>query len=196
MLSENTSARAATNPLPPKLAALVREFWWFALLGLALYLALILYTYNKADPGWSHSTTVDAIHNAGGRVGAWLADVLLYVFGLSAYWWIVLCGVLVWWGFHRIEGMPDGDRRSYVVATTGFVVVLFASSGIEAIRLHSLQAALPQDPGGALGSAFGGSLAQALGFTGSTLILLMLFAAGLTLFSGVSWLSVLERLGG
>jgi S-DNA-T family DNA segregation ATPase FtsK/SpoIIIE len=196
LLSEKTSARAATNPLPPKLAALVREFWWLALLGLALYLVLILYTYSKADPGWSHSTTVDAIHNAGGRVGAWLADVLLYVFGLSAYWWIVLCGVLVWWGFHRIEGMPKGDRRSYVVATVGFAVVLFASSGLEAIRLHSLRAALPQDPGGALGSAVGGSLAQALGFTGSTLILLMLFAAGLTLFSGVSWLSVLERLGG
>ena len=132
MLSEKTSARAATNPLPPKLAALVREFWWLALLGLALYLVLILYTYSKADPGWSHSTTVDAIHNAGGRVGAWLADVLLYVFGLSAYWWIVLCGVLVWWGFHRIEGMHESDRRSYVVATVGFAVVLFASSGLEA----------------------------------------------------------------
>ena len=196
MLSEKTSARTATNPLPPKLAALVREFWWFALLGLALYLVLILYTYSKSDPGWSHSTTVNAIHNAGGRVGAWLADVLLYVFGLSAYWWVVLCGVLVWWGFHRIESALVPDRRSYVVASVGFAVVILASSGIEAIRLHSLQAALPQDPGGALGSVVGGSLSQALGFTGSTLILLMLFAAGLTLFSGVSWLSVLERLGG
>jgi S-DNA-T family DNA segregation ATPase FtsK/SpoIIIE len=178
------------------LAALVREFWWFALLGLALYLVLILYTYSKTDPGWSHSTTVDAIHNAGGRVGAWLADVLLYVFGVSAYWWVVLCGVLVWWGFRRIESALEPDRRSYVVASVGFAVVILASSGIEAIRLHSLQAALPQDPGGALGSVVGGSLSQALGFTGSTLILLMLFAAGLTLFSGVSWLSVLERLGG
>jgi len=178
------------------LAALVREFWWFALLGLALYLILILYTYSKSDPGWTHSTTVEAIHNAGGRVGAWLADVLLYVFGVSAYWWVVLCGVLVWWGFRRIEVALVPDRRSYVVASVGFAVVILASSGIEAIRLHSLQAALPQDPGGALGSVVGGSLSQALGFTGSTLILLVLFAAGLTLFSGVSWLSVLERLGG
>ena len=51
-LSEKTSARTANNPLPPKLAALVREFWWFALLGLALYLLLVLYTFHKADPGW------------------------------------------------------------------------------------------------------------------------------------------------
>ena len=57
LLSEKTSARAARNPLPPKLAALVREFRWFALLGLALYLALILYTYDRADPGWSHGVS-------------------------------------------------------------------------------------------------------------------------------------------
>ncbi len=196
LLSEKTAVRAAKNPLPPKLAALVREFWWFALLGFALYLALILYTYSKADPGWSHSASVTAFQNAGGRVGAWVADVMLYVFGLSAYWWVVFCAVLVWWGFRRIENVPQpGDRRSYVVAAIGFVIVLVASSGIEAIRLYSLRAELPQAPGGILGAAVGGSLVQALGFTGATLILLLTFAAGLSLFTGVSWLTVLERLG-
>ncbi|HET9404510.1 MAG TPA: DNA translocase FtsK 4TM domain-containing protein [Burkholderiales bacterium] len=197
LLSEKTSARTAKNPLPPKLAALVREFWWFALLGVALYLSLILYTYNKADPGWSHSTTVAFFHNAGGRVGAWMADIMLYVFGLSAYWWVVFFSALVWWGFRRIETVPrtDGDHRSYIVAAVGFIVVLAASSGIEALRFYSLKAALPQAPGGILGAIVGGSLAQALGFTGATIILLVLFAAGLSLFTGVSWLTVLERLG-
>jgi S-DNA-T family DNA segregation ATPase FtsK/SpoIIIE len=196
LLSEKTSARAAKNPLPPQLAALVREFWWFALLAFALYLALIFYTYNKSDPGWSHSASVMAYQNAGGRVGAWVADVMLYVFGLSAYWWVVFCAVLVWWGFRRIENLPEqGDRRSYAVVAVGFLVVLVASSGIEAIRLYSLKAALPQAPGGILGAVVGGSLAQALGYTGATLILLVLLAAGLSLFSGVSWLTVLERLG-
>jgi len=195
ILSEKTSARTAKNPLPPKLAALVREFWWFALLGLALYLVLVLYTFHKADPGWSHSASAAAIHNAGGRVGAWVADIMLYVFGLSAYWWVVLCGALVWWGFHRIDGVAEGDRRSYAVAAVGFVIVLMASSGIEAIRLYSLKATLPQAPGGMLGAVVGGSLTQALGFTGATLILIMLLAAGLSLFSGVSWLMVIERVG-
>ena len=158
LLSEKTSARAARNPLPPKLAALVREFWWFALLAFALYLALILYTYSKSDPGWSHSASVTVFHNAGGRVGAWVADVMLYVFGLSAYWWVVLCAVLVWWGFRRIENLSEqGDRRSYAVVAVGFLVVLVASSGIEAIRLYSLKAALPQAPGGILGALVGGS---------------------------------------
>ncbi|HWA16961.1 MAG TPA: DNA translocase FtsK 4TM domain-containing protein, partial [Gemmatimonadales bacterium] len=200
--SEKTSARTAANPLPPRLAALVREFRWFALLGLALYLVLVLCTFHRADPGWSHSAgAVSAIQNAGGRVGAWVADVMLHIFGLSAYWWVVLCGVLVWWGFHRIEdkdedGDEETDRRSYAVAGIGFVIVLMASTGIEATRLYTLKAELPQAPGGILGSVVGGGLSQALGFTGATLILLMLLAAGLSLFTGVSWLTVIERVGG
>jgi S-DNA-T family DNA segregation ATPase FtsK/SpoIIIE len=196
LLSEKTSARAAKNPLPPKLAALVRESWWFALLGLALYLALILYTYSTSDPGWSRTGSASGISNAGGRVGAWFADVMLYIFGLSAYWWVVGCGVLVWLGFHHIENEPEGDRRSYIVAAIGFFVLLLASSSMEAIRLYSLTAALPHAPGGMLGGVLGDFLVQALGFTGATLLLLLLLAAGLSLFSGVSWLTVLERIGG
>ena len=197
LLSEKSSARAARNPLPPKLAALVREFRWFALLGLALYLALVLYTYDRADPGWSHvGSDMDSIRNAGGRVGAWVADVMLLLFGLSAYWWVAFGAALIWWGFRRIEAVAEGDRRSYAVAAIGFAVVLVTSSGLEAIRLHSMKVALPQAPGGMLGEIVGGSLAQALGFTGATLILLMLFAAGLSLFTGVSWLTVIERVGG
>jgi S-DNA-T family DNA segregation ATPase FtsK/SpoIIIE len=91
--------------------------------------------------------------------------------------------------------MPLADRRSRAVVAIGFAVMLAGSCGLEAIRLYSLKAALPQAPGGVLGALIGGSLAQALGFTGATLILLVLLAAGLSLFTGVSWLTVIERLG-
>src|SRR5512134_772872 len=145
LLSEKSSPRAARNPLPPKLAALVREFRWFALLGVALYLLLVLYTSDRADPGWSHGVSeIGSIRNAGGRVGAWVADVMLLLFGLSAYWWVVFGAAIVWWGFRRIEGGDVRDRRSYAVAVIGFAVVLAASSGLEAIRLYTL---LPQAPG-------------------------------------------------
>jgi S-DNA-T family DNA segregation ATPase FtsK/SpoIIIE len=196
LLSEKNLARAARNPLPPKLAALIREFRWFALLGLALYLALSLYTSDRADPGWSHGVSeLGPIHNAGGRVGAWVSDVMLSLFGVSAYWWVVFGAAAVWWGFRRIESGTTADRRPFIVAAIGFAVVLAGSCGLEAIRLHSLQATLPQTPGGMLGAVIGGSLAQALGFTGATLILLVLLAAGLSLFTGVSWLTVIERVG-
>jgi S-DNA-T family DNA segregation ATPase FtsK/SpoIIIE len=195
-LSEKPGARAARNPLPPKLAALVREFWWFALLGLALYLALVLFTYHSGDPAWSRSTGATSVRNAGGRLGAWIADVLLYAFGFSAYWWVVYCGVLVARGFRRIEGPARADRRGELVAAAGFAVVLASSCAIEAVRLHTLSAPLPYAPGGILGAVIGGALTQTIGFTGATLALLLAFAAGLSLFTGVSWLAVAERVGG
>ena len=72
-------------PLPPRLAGLLRESRWWLLVAAATYLILVLSTYDPADPGWSHSVAAGAVHNAGGRFGAWIADLLLYLFGLSAY---------------------------------------------------------------------------------------------------------------
>jgi S-DNA-T family DNA segregation ATPase FtsK/SpoIIIE len=188
--------KVARNPLPPKIAALVRESWWLAFLAVALYLLLVLFTFHKSDPGWSHSVVPERIENAGGVVGAYLADLMLFVFGVSAYWWVVVCGALVLWGFRRIETILDTDRRSYAVALVGFVVLLVSSCGLESLRLYSLKAALPGAPGGALGAVVGNGLASLAGFTGATLLLLALFAAGLSLFTGTSWLAVIERVGG
>ncbi len=187
--------KAARNPLPPKLAALVRESSWLAFLALALYLLLVLFTFDRADPGWSHSVVTERIANSGGVVGAYISDLLLFVFGLSAYWGIVLCGALVLWGFRRIETERESDRRSYTVALIGFLILLAASSGIESLRLHSLQVALPGAPGGALGALVGNGLAAIAGFTGATLLLLGLLMAGFSLFTGLSWLAVIERIG-
>ena len=189
------ASKAAGNPLPPKIAALLRESWWLALVAIALYLLLVLVTYQQSDPGWSHSVRTPAIRNAGGVVGAYVADLMLYLFGLSAYWWIALCGGLVAWGFRRIENASAGDRRSYAVVLTGFLILLLASSGLEATRLHSVHATLPLAPGGVMGAVFGQGMVRALGFTGGTLVLLLAFAAGFSLFTGVSWLAVLERVG-
>jgi S-DNA-T family DNA segregation ATPase FtsK/SpoIIIE len=192
---KHSGARTARNPLPPKIASLLRESWWLTLLALALYLLLVLYTYHKTDPGWSHSVNAVTVRNAGGVAGAYIADLMLAVFGLSAYWWVSFCGALVWLGFRRIENVPETDRRSYAVAVTGFVIMLISSSGLEALRLYSLKAAMPFSPGGMLGGGVSDILSKTVGFTGGTLILLTAFAAGLSLFTGVSWLTVIERLG-
>jgi S-DNA-T family DNA segregation ATPase FtsK/SpoIIIE len=138
----------------------------------------------------------ERIENAGGVIGAYTADLLLFVFGISAYWWVVLCGALVLWGFRRIETELDADRRSYAVVLVGFVVLLLASCGLESLRLYTLKALLPGSPGGALGALVGTGLAGIAGFTGATLLLLALFAAGLSLFTGTSWLAVIEHVGG
>jgi DNA segregation ATPase FtsK/SpoIIIE, S-DNA-T family len=188
-------AQKTAAPLPAKLAGLLREAKWLALVAVAVYLLLIFATFNRADPGWSHSATDAVVGNAGGVVGAWIADLLLYLFGVSAYWWIALCGYVVVWGYRRLDGSTLIDRRPLALALAGFVLVICASAALERLRLHSIGAALPLAPGGLIGDAAGTLAAGALGFTGATLFLLMLAAVGLSLFSGISWLALSETVG-
>jgi DNA segregation ATPase FtsK/SpoIIIE, S-DNA-T family len=187
--------KASQAPLPGKVAALLRESRWFVLIAAALYLALILVTFNRGDPGWSHSVAVDGVHNAGGRLGAWIADVVLYLFGVSAFWWVLFLVYAVIWGYRRLDGSSLSDRRPFVVALGGFVVLLIGSVGIEALRFWSMKASLPLAPGGLFGAVISRVAQATFGFTGATLVLLTLFAVGLSLFTGLSWLTVMERIG-
>ena len=81
MFSSNKpmAARQRRNPLPPRIASLIRESLWLVLVAAALYVALVLYTYTPEDPGWSHSGRGETVTNAGGLVGAYMADLLLYL---------------------------------------------------------------------------------------------------------------------
>jgi S-DNA-T family DNA segregation ATPase FtsK/SpoIIIE len=194
--SSRTAPAKERTPLPPRIARLLREAWWWLLVAGAVYLTLILATYDQADPGWSHSAAADTIHNAGGHFGAWLADLLLYLFGLSAYWCVLFLLFGTWWGYRRLDGSGTADRRPFWIACVGFVALLLASACLEALRLHSLQVELPLAPGGMLGVALGAPLERFFGFTGTTLVLLCIAGVGLSLFSGLSWLEVCERLGG
>jgi DNA segregation ATPase FtsK/SpoIIIE, S-DNA-T family len=182
-------------PLPAKLANLLREARWLVLAGLAGYLLLVFLSYSRDDPGWSHSAPTATVHNAGGSAGAWISDMLLYLFGVSAYWWVALFLMGVAWGYRRLEHSPLHDRRPLAIALGGFALLLLASASLEALRLHSLSAELPLAPGGLLGRAVSGFVAGLVGFTGATLLLLTLAAVGWSLFSGLSWLALAEATG-
>ncbi|MGE5638596.1 MAG: DNA translocase FtsK [Clostridia bacterium] len=187
--------KSSGAPLPAKLAGLLREAKWLILVALAAYLLLIFATYHRADPAWSHSASGAVAQNAGGAVGAWLSDVLLYLFGLSAYWWVALCLYVVVWGYRRLDGSSLIDPRPLGVALGGFLLLLVSSAALEGLRLHTLGAELPLAPGGVVGRSAGEALASGLGFTGATLVLLTLVAIGLSLFTGISWLRVSELVG-
>jgi S-DNA-T family DNA segregation ATPase FtsK/SpoIIIE len=182
-------------PLSGRLAALLRESRLLLLVAVAIYLILILYGYDQNDPAWSHSTSGAVTHNPGGVFGAWLADVLLYVFGFSAWWWVTFLLQQIWVDYRGISQNSLFDRRALWIALIGFVVMLLASSSLEALRLHTLKAPLPLTPGGMSGMVLGDGLAHLLGFTGVTLFLLVLMAIGFSLFSGLSWLRFTDRLG-
>ncbi len=182
-------------PLPERIVALINEVRWLVLGAAGVYLALIFWGFDPADPGWSHAVSAERIGNPGGRFGAWLADLLLYLFGLSAWWWVGLVFFLVAWGYRRLNLIFGGDRRPLTIALAGYGVLLLASSSIEAMRFWSLKATLPLAPGGMLGMEIGRLATRFLGFTGGTLAMLTLCLAGLTLFLGVSWINVAERTG-
>ena len=182
-------------PLPGKIAALLRESKWFILIAAALYLALILFSFDKTDPGWSHAGSSLQARNPGGPFGAWVADLLLYVFGVSAYWLVLLFVYGVIWGYRRLDGSSISDRRPFLIALSGFAILLVASSALESLRFYAIKVALPLAPGGMIGTVISQLLGASLGFTGATLALLTVAAIGLSLFTGISWLSVIEALG-
>ncbi len=183
-------------PLPERLLGLLRESRWLLLVAVAFYLILILFGYDRADPSWSHSVSGAVTNNPGGVLGAWLADVLLYLFGFSAWWWVTLMLQRVWAGYHRIRSDSLFDQRTLWVSLAGFAALLLSSSALETLRLYTWQVSLPLAPGGMLGAVLGNALAHALGFTGATLFLLALMAASFSLYTGLSWLRFVDWLGG
>ncbi|MDD2914306.1 MAG: DNA translocase FtsK 4TM domain-containing protein [Gallionella sp.] len=186
----------ASGDLPTnKLFALLRESRWLLLVTGAMYIALVLYGYDRADPAWSHSASGALTANPGGVLGAYLSDLLFYLFGFSAWWWVLLMLQRVWAGYHELRSDSLFDRRELWVSAAGFAVLLLSSSALEAVRLYTLKVALPLAPGGMLGALIGDALTHLLGFTGATLLLLALIAASFSIFSGLSWLRFVDWLG-
>ncbi len=194
-MASTSSSSAKSAPPNPRLARILREAGWILLLAVGAYLALALGSYDKADPGPFYSGTGAAVANRAGNLGAWLADGLFYVFGVSAWWWVAFAA----WGvlrlYARVETWDVINRRSLAVSVAGFVALLGASSALEAMRMHSLKVVLPLAPGGVLGEVIAGPAAAGLGFTGATLVLIAVIAAAFSVFSGLSWIRLAEKVG-
>ncbi|BBO59997.1 DNA translocase FtsK [Mycoavidus sp. B2-EB] len=203
----------SAQALPRRISHLVIEIRWLLQLACVFFLLMALMSYSPLDPSWTHAVQANRIANWGGRVGAWMADILLLFFGFSAYWWVVLLGRRVVLGYWRIAHAPGPSELSqrptaatqqehallpegsWLLELFAFAFILIASVGLESMRLWSLSAHLPRAPGGVLGDAIAAQVLHALGFTGGTLALLLLLAIGGSLFFRFSWLNAVERIG-
>ncbi len=187
----------ASNLIPAESAGLVREAWWLFFSVLGVYLALILLTYYVNDPSWFNATSSqDDIHNAGGALGAKLSAVLLSLFGFSAWWWVVFAFYALWLVYLRLDVVGQSKKPLLFLNFLGFGMVLVASAAMEFGHIVRLPATLPLNSGGMIGAVVDGLMRQSLGFVGSTLILLFTIAAGFSLFTGWSWILIIEKLGG
>lgn len=174
----------------------LREAALILTLALAAYLLLSLWTYQPTDPGWSTTGMNDVIVNRGGIVGAWLSDTLLYGFGIPAYLSPLMLAFSGWllfsWGK---TADSEGAVHFWVIKAVGLVMAVSAASGLSTLSLASYAELLPFGAGGVLGEVVGNGFVSTFGSLGTTLLLLAVLLTGVTLFTGLSWLKVVERLG-
>ncbi len=175
----------------------LREGAMLVLMALALFLLTALVTYEAGDPGWSTTGSREVVHNAAGIVGAWFADVLYSLFGFLSYLFPVIIAYSGWLVLrsNHIEVDKDIDYHELGIRWAGFFVTVAMGCALTSMHFATEAGQLPLDGGGILGRWISDNMAGSLGLLGSTLILLSLFLAGITLFSGISWFWVIDSIG-
>ena len=174
---------------PPKLLI---ELGWFLLIGGSVLLFLMLGSYSKLDPAWSNTVLVDRfspkqqslpLNNVVGPVGAYLADILLFLFGFSAYWCVIAglsAGIRHYKFFDRATGGHDGFFRHPVITVIGFFLTVGSSCALEKLLLSS-SSLLPEGPGGVMGDLLLTNLEGGLGYWGMLLAIFFAFVIGVML---------------
>uniref|UniRef100_A8GCE7 DNA translocase FtsK n=1 Tax=Serratia proteamaculans (strain 568) TaxID=399741 RepID=A8GCE7_SERP5 len=159
----------------------------------AIYLMAALVSFNPSDPSWSQTAWHEPIHNLGGGVGAWMADTLFFTFGVLAYAIPPIMLVLCWAAYRQRSGGEYIDYFALSLRLIGTLALVLTSCGLAALNVDDLYYFAS---GGVIGSLLSNAMLPWFNGIGATLGLLCVWAAGLTLFTGWSWLVIAERIGG
>ncbi len=194
-------ARQKKSPEKPPLADhLVRGIKEGTLLifgFVALYLLLALMTYHAVDPGWTHSGRPHGhVANLGGPFGAWFADIFYTLFGYPAYLFPLMVGYSGWLLYRGQQEHRPFDIRGLLLRSLGFMLTIGAGCALASLHDTNVVDSLPVGAGGILGDVIGKGMESVFNFLGATLLLLALFFAGVTLFTHLSWIWLMDRLGG
>jgi S-DNA-T family DNA segregation ATPase FtsK/SpoIIIE len=173
----------------------LREGALLILGAVAIFLLISLLTYQVSDPGWSNSGAYTHIENAGGLIGAWLADILLYLLGYLAYLFPVMVGYSGWLVYRGRTPTGGIDLHILAVRWAGFLLTVGAGCGLATLESGGVNGGLPAGAGGVLGNVVGNGLVGVVSPVGATLFLLALFLTGITLFTGISWLVIMDFVG-
>ena len=159
----------------------------------AIWLMAALLSFNPSDPSWSQTAWHEPIHNLGGASGAWLADTLFFIFGVMAYTIPVIIIGGCWFAWRHQENDEYIDYFAVSLRLIGALALILTSCGLAAINADDIWYFAS---GGVIGSLLSTTLQPLLHSSGGTIALLCIWAAGLTLFTGWSWVSIAEKLGG
>ncbi|MEM9056835.1 MAG: DNA translocase FtsK 4TM domain-containing protein, partial [Pseudomonadota bacterium] len=188
---------AHTGKAPAWLAASVaralREGALWLFIALAVILLIALATFDPADPAFSSTGEPGSVANEIGPLGAWVADMLYWLFGLPSYQFPVMLAFTGWLLYRARTGSEPLTGATLGFRASGFALMLATSAGLA--TLHFDGGGLPNTAGGILGTVVGAGLASLMSFLGATLLLLAVWLAAVSLFAGVSWLAVMDAIG-
>ena len=192
-LAQSSAQARSASRFTAAVSRALRESAIIALAIVALVLFMALATYNPEDPGFSFTGGPGVVHNRIGVIGAWVADVLFFLFGRPAFLFPLVLAAACWGLQRRLRTEGGGSRANTMVRMLGFALVLVASCALT--TLHWQPGVLRQSAGGVVGRLVGEGLAAGVDFLGATLLMIAAWMAGLSLAFGVSWLTVMDRLG-
>ena len=192
--SKKSAKAPVKKSLSPFISKRLREGAFVLLIALGLFIFLSFITYHQSDSAWSHMSTAYTSANLGGKFGALLADVFLYLFGYIAYVFplaIVYSGWLLARSMPSVEEDEETNSKPLVwIRVAGLVLILLAGCGLFSLHLKPAAEFLPYSAGGILGDVIGPQLNHMFNSLGTTLILIAGLLCGITLFAGVSWFKV------
>ncbi|HET7308043.1 MAG TPA: DNA translocase FtsK 4TM domain-containing protein [Gammaproteobacteria bacterium] len=197
-MSQATRKRSDTQLVGAQVGNGLRESALLVFIALAVLLLIALATYSPADPGFSHSGSGAPVHNAIGEVGAWIADLLLLVFGYPAYLFPVLVAYSGWLVFRRRPPETPVSKLAVTIRVSALLLGLAAASAIATLNITAPFHHLPLDrlaAGGVIGRAIGLSLMAGLSYIGATLLLIAVFLGCVTLSTSLSWIGVMDLIG-
>jgi DNA segregation ATPase FtsK/SpoIIIE, S-DNA-T family len=193
-LADTTAQARASLRLSSAVARGLRESAVIALAVVALVLLTALLSYSPQDPGFTYSSDATTVANRIGPIGAWIADVAFFLFGRPAFLFPLMLGVACLAMFRNRARDDAPSRANTAIRIGGFVMLLVASCGLAS--LHWDAGVLRYTAGGVVGQQVGNGIASGLEHLGATLLLIAAWMAGLSLSFGVSWLRIIDTLGG
>ena len=194
-MEKQQNKSSVSNPLQAKLARRAIEGLFVLSIALAVYFVLALITYDSRDPAWSAVMDMQQVHNAAGVSGAWIADVLFSLIGYVAYLIPLLLLYRAWLFFRLRDSFSNFEWAGLFIALIGMLLVIISLCGLFGINNNPNNSLLPFGNGGVLGNMLGEEFLRNFGLSGGRLFLFSLFFLGITIFTDISWMRLIENVG-